>query len=327
VEIFIDADNSKSDTYGENDYQYHFAWDRSASSMGEARFNKTRGVQHAFARTDTGYRLEVKLPWSTLGIDPQVGSRIGLDIHVNDDDDGGDRDTKLMWTTKHDIAWQHPKALGTGELTGLIAWWKFDEKDGRTATDSSGNGHNATVQGNPDWQPTGGKVGGAIALGGDGDFLDIADESAFDFTGGLTIATWIKLTAFDRPWQALITKGDGTWRLQRNGETSMLEFACTGLKIPGGNQYGSLFGTREISPGEWRHVAGVYDGKRMALYVDGVLDASQEAWGSINVNDMPVQIGANTERQDRFWNGLIDDMRIYNYGLPEARVQELAQGR
>ncbi|HQG47828.1 MAG TPA: LamG domain-containing protein, partial [Sedimentisphaerales bacterium] len=106
-----------------------------------------------------------------------------------------------------------------------------------------------------------------------------------------------------------------------------LEFACTGLQIPNGNQYGSLFGSRPISRNEWRHVAAAFDGKRMSLYVDGTLDASQEAWGTINVNDAPVQIGANAERPDRFWNGLIDDLRIYNYGLPEAQIKELATGR
>lgn len=327
VEVFIDADNSKSQTYGPGDYQYYFAWDSSAPSMGETKHNKTDGVKYAFDRTEGGYRLEIKLPWSTLGTEPKPGAKIGFDVHINDDDDGGDRDTKLMWTTQNDIAWQHPVMLGTGELAGLIAWWKFDEKEGRTATDSSGNGRHTTVQGDPSWQPTGGKLGGAIALGGDGDFLTVEDESAFDFTGGVTITTWIKVTSFDRPWQALVTKGDGAWRLQRNNEAETLEFACTGLQIPNGNQYGSLFGSRPISRNEWRHVAAAFDGKRMSLYVDGTLDASQEAWGTINVNDAPVQIGANAERPDRFWNGLIDDLRIYNYGLPEAQIKELATGR
>ncbi|MGE5296641.1 MAG: sugar-binding protein, partial [Solirubrobacterales bacterium] len=322
VEVFIDADNCKAETYGDNDYQYNFAWDSSAPSMGETKHNKTEGVQYAFDRTDAGYRLEAKLPWSTLGTEPKPGTRIGLDVHVDDDDDGGDRDTKLMWNTKYDVAWQSPRALGTGELAGLIAWWKFDEKDGRIAADSSGNGRDATVQGDPSWQP--GKIGGAIALGGDGDYLDVADESAFDFAGGVTVAAWIKVSAFDKPWQAIVGKGDGTWRLQRNNETNTLEFACTGLKVPTDNQYGSLFGSREIGLNEWHHVAGVFDGKQMALYVDGTLDASQEAWGSINVNDAAVQIGANSEQANRFWNGLIDDLRIYNYGLSETQVKELS---
>ena len=51
----------------------------------------------------------------------------------------------------------------------------------------------------------------------------------------------------------------------------MLEFACTGVRVPSSSPYGSLFGTRSISLGEWHHVAGAYDGKKMYLYVDGTL--------------------------------------------------------
>ncbi|RPJ27439.1 MAG: hypothetical protein EHM35_14215, partial [Planctomycetaceae bacterium] len=331
VEVFIDADNSKSTTYEDNDYQYHFSWEGSrftaASSQGESRHNKMEHVLTGTTPTDKGYRFLIKFAWSTLGVTPRAGVKVGFDVHVNDDDDGGDRDTKLMWHTENDIAWQQPNALGTIELAGLVAWWKLDESEGRTAADASGNGNEATVQGNPDWQPAGGKLGGAIDLGGDGDFLDAANESAFDFTSGVTIAAWIKADALDKPWQAIVTKGDNAWRIQRNNETDMLEFACTGVRVPSGSPYGSLFGTRSISLREWHHIAGAYDGKKMYVYVDGTLDTSQEASGPINENDALVQIGANTQMQDRFWNGLIDDLRIYNFGLPEAQVRQLYEGK
>jgi tetratricopeptide (TPR) repeat protein len=331
VEVFIDADNSKSDTYGDNDYQYHFTWEgsqfTSAHSMGETHHNRTQGVVVAATATGKGYRFEIKFPWSTLGITPRAGTKIGFDVHVNDDDDGGDRDTKLMWHTDHDIAWQQPKALGTIELAGLVGWWKLDEADGTKAADSSGNGHNATVQGNPKWQPAGGKIGGALAFDGDGDYLEVADESAFDFAGGVTVAAWIKLNAFDKPWQALVTKGEGAWRIQRNNETSMLEFACTGVRVPDNSPYGSLYGTKAIAPGEWHHVAGVYDGAKMYLYVDGIPDASQEAKGPIGVDDDPVLIGENSQQRNRCWNGLIDDIRVYNYGLTEAQIRQIYEGK
>jgi len=323
VEVFIDADNSKSNVYGENDYQYHFDWDGSSPAVGETHHNKTAGVQYAFARTDDGYRLEAKLPWSTLGTTPAAGVKIGLDVQVNDDDDGGDRDTKRMWYAERDITWQNPQAFGTAELAGLVGWWKLDETEGTAAADSSGNGHHATVQGNPKWQPTVGRIGGAIALDGDGDCLEVADEPAFDFTAGVTVAAWIKVQTLDKPWQALVTKGEWAWRIQRNAETSTLEFACSGVRVPDNSQYGSLYGNREITRGEWHHIAGVYDGKRMYVYVDGALDTSQDASGPISVDDDPVLIGENAAQRGRFWNGMIDDVRVYNYGLAEAQVQQL----
>ena len=248
----------------------------------------------------------------------------GLDVQVNDDDGGGDRDSKLTWNAKTDNAWENPRVFGMAQIPGLIGWWKLDEKDGRTAADSSGSGHDATVQGNPDWKPSAGKVGGAIALGGDGDFLDVADEASFDCAGSLTLAAWIKAEKLDRAWQAIITKGDSTYRLQRNNETNTFEFACSGLKVANDNEYGSLFGSKEIALGQWQHVAGVYDGRKMYIYVNGVLDTSQDASGSINTNDVRLQIGSNTEVEDRFWSGLIDEVRIYNYALSQAEVAALA---
>ncbi|MCH5373657.1 MAG: hypothetical protein JJ992_06745, partial [Planctomycetes bacterium] len=324
VEIFIDADHSRSGDYDDNDYQYFFVWDATSPTMGKGGQEQTDETQYKFARTDNGYRLEVSFPWSMLQAKPSPGRSIGFDVQVNDDDGGGERDSKLAWNAMEDDAYLNPRSFGVAQPLGLVAWYKLDESGGRTAADSSGNGHDATVQGDPTWKPAGGKIGGAIALDGDGDFIDIRGESDFDFMGGVTVAAWINANQLDRPWQAIVTKGDNTWRIQRNNEESTLEFACTGLDIPGGNDYGSLYGNKAISLGEWHHIAGVYDGKRMAVYVDGALDASQEASGTINTNDTPVQIGANTDMQDRFWNGLIDDVHLYNYGVSAAEIATLA---
>jgi hypothetical protein len=65
----------------------------------------------------------------------------------------------------------------------------------------------------------------------------------------------------------------------------------------------------------------------MYLYVDGTLDTSQEAKGPISLNDDPVLIGENAQKRDRFFNGLIDDVRLYNFGLPEAQVRQLYEGK
>jgi beta-galactosidase len=105
----------------------------------------------------------------------------------------------------------------------------------------------------------------------------------------------------------------------------MLEFACSGVRVPSEHPYGPLYGTRAITLGRWHHVAGTYDGKRMALYIDGTLDTAQQASGPIGVDDDPVLIGENAAESQRFWSGLIDDVRVYNYGLSAQEVAELAR--
>jgi hypothetical protein len=324
VEVFIDADNSKSGSYGDNDYQFHFGWAEANPSMGESQHNQTEGVEFSTVKTDMGYRMEIKFPWATLGVEPSAGKKIGLDVHVNDDDDGGDRDSKLTWRGKEDNAWQNPGVLGTAELAGLVGWWKLDETSGRDVTDSSGQGNIGKIlSGQPRWQTSGGKINGALLLDGKGDYVHIGNESNFDFTGEVTVAAWIKVNRFDREWQAIVTKGDSAWRIQRNQDTAAIEFACSGLQVPDGNPYGGMYGNKAVNDGKWHHVAGLYDGEKMYIYIDGVVDVSQPASGAIATNDHPVFIGENVEVPERFWNGLIDDVRVYNYALSEGQVTAL----
>jgi hypothetical protein len=324
VEVFIDADNSKSNEYGENDAQYHFDWDRTNPTMDRFQRGRLSGIEFAMVTTGNGYRTEIKFPWSTLGTEPSAGTKIGLDVHVNDDDDGGDRDTKLTWRGKQDNAWQTPSAFGIGELAGLVGWWKLDETGGRDVADASGNANVGKIlNGRPRWQPSGGKIGGALRFVGNGDWVHVANESKFDCVAEVTVAAWIKVNRFDKEYQAIVTKGDSAWRIQRNQNTDTLEFACSGLAIPGGDQWGGLYGNRSVNDGKWHHVAGVYDGQRMYLYVDGVVDSSQPASGGINTNDEPVYIGENSEMTGRFWNGLIDDVRVYNDALGPAEIKAL----
>ncbi len=202
----------------------------------------------------------------------------------------------------------------------LLGWWKLDESSGSTAADTSGNGHSGVVTGTAQWQPSGGRIGGAL-LPADG-AVRIVEEAPFDITDEITISTWTRIDALNRWWQALVTKGDTAWRLHRSGDARSLEFACSGLQSPDGAS-ASAQGSRIVDDSRWHHIVATYDGNRIALYVDGDLDASRPAWGRIRTNDSPVVIGDNAEQPKRCWNGWIDDTRIYSYALSEDEIVEL----
>jgi hypothetical protein len=232
--------------------------------------------------------------------------------------------TTYYWRV--DEVWQDGKVI-KGDLwsftTGsLIALWKLDEPGGDVARDSAGD-NNGTLVGDPQWQPEAGRIDGALLLDGDGDYVKIVEESDFDMTEQITVSAWIKVGRFDREWQTIIAKGDSAWRLQRDQNEAHLEFACSGLKIPSGTPWGDLHGKRSVDDGQWHHVAGIYDGSKMYIIVDGDMDSSQPASGRINMNNQPVCIGENLERPERFWNGLIDDVRVYNYALTKEEVGAL----
>jgi len=207
-------------------------------------------------------------------------------------------------------------SFSTGKLVG---WWKFDETEGRRAVDSSGNGNDGTLKGDPQWQP--GRVDGALLFDGDGDYVAIGNESNFDITGSITVAAWIKVNAFDKDWQAIVTKGEDAWRLHRNKDTNTIKFNCNGLQ--GLSPWPGVTGSVDVNDGQWHHVAGVYDGPKLYLYVNGELDNSEQASGSIATNNSGVCIGENVGIMERYWNGLIDDVRIYSYALSEAEIKVL----
>jgi len=204
-------------------------------------------------------------------------------------------------------------------VDGLIAHWKLDEASGATAADVTGNGHNGTLVGDPAWQPMGGRVRGALEFDGAGDYVSVADEGGFDITSSITVSAWIKVSAFTRSWQAIVTKGDSSWRLHRSGNTNRINFACSGL-----SGAWNVTGSTNVNDGQWHHVAGVYDGTRLYVYVDGAEDASASAWESISTNNYEVRIGENAQATGRQWNGLIDDVRIYGRSLLPAEVQAVA---
>jgi hypothetical protein len=203
---------------------------------------------------------------------------------------------------------------------GLVGFWKLNEGSASTAADSSGNNLHGTIAGDPAWVT--GPADYALKFDGD-DYVDLGNDSSLNITAQITVAAWIKVDTFDREWQAIITKGDNSWRLQRNGTNSSIEFACTGAFVPNA-LVGSLFGTVSVNDGKWHHVAGTYDGSRICLYVDGKLDISSEADGSVNVNDQNLLIGANAEKPDRNFKGSIYDVRIYSYALSAEDVREIA---
>jgi hypothetical protein len=319
VEVYIDATNSKAASYGTTDFQYIFAWDKTLPKIYETKHQRIEGVQYAMVTTDTGYRLEVKFPWSTFGTKPHVGAKIGLDVHIGDNDTGGKRDRKLTWHDTKEKAWENPQFFGNAELGGLLGWWKLDEKEGTTAADSSGSGNDGTLVGNPQWRPQGGKISGALEFSGKGDYVKIANESVFNITSQITVAAWVNITSVPQEWTGIVTKGDTTWRLSTDFANNVFHFGVA--------REDYLNGRTAVGSGQWHHVACVYDGQKMSIYVDGKLDVSRPRSGPIATNNFPVCIGENIELTGHCWNGLIDDVRIYTYALSENEIAALAAGK
>lgn len=200
-------------------------------------------------------------------------------------------------------------------VTGLLF---VDDGIRWLVTDSSTFGNSGVISGDCGW--VNGIVNGAINFDGNGDFIGLGNPAQLNITDKITVAAWIKVNAFDKTYQAIVTKGDSSWRLQRYANTNHIEFTC------GGVFGGSIHGDINVNNGLWHHIAGVYDGSKIYLYIDGVLDSIQFASSDIRVNSLAAYIGENSEQTGRYFNGAIDQVRIYKKGLSQVEIQAIIAG-
>jgi hypothetical protein len=221
---------------------------------------------------------------------------------------------QVMFPTVRDAGSANSMQIAEVELLGVAApvgHWMLDGD----AVDVSGNGNDGTLVGDPQW--VAGMVDGAIELDGVDDFVDCGNSELLDITGDITVACWIKVDLFDKNWQAIVTHGDNSWRVHRSSGSDNVAWGTSGLSPT------DLTGTTNVNDAEWHHVAGVYNGAQKLLYIDGALDASADSTGNINSSTFNVNIGENNQATGRFFDGLIDDVRIYNKALPALQIRDI----
>jgi len=205
----------------------------------------------------------------------------------------------------------------TGKLVG---WWKFDETEGSNASDSSSSDNVGKLSGNPQWRPSAGKVGGALEFDGVDDFVDCGNDASLDITEQITLAAWVKTNdAGDSQFNPYVTKGDRTYGLKQHSQNT-LEFV-----IYDGTWRVTHYPVDGSFNGVWHHLAGTYDGGKLKLYIDGTLEVTTAHAGSIASSAANLNIATNSEESGRFYNGAIDDVRIYNYALSEKEIEMLCR--
>ena len=201
---------------------------------------------------------------------------------------------------------------------GLVAHWALDDPSD-VGRDDSGNGNDGTATGTA-WTPAG-KIDGALEFDGLDDYVDCGNSASLNITHEITVAAWVNIDAVPADWTTVIAKGDSAWRLSTYESETRFHFAVTGPP-----DYFAVNGATQLGLNEWHHICGTYDGTEIRLYVDGQLDAQVAYTGGITANAYPVYIGDNSETAGRFWDGLLDDIRIYDCALSQSEIQDLMPG-
>ncbi len=185
----------------------------------------------------------------------------------------------------------------------LVAHWKLDEAEGAIASDSAGD-NDGTLVGAPLWQPTGGKLAGALQFDGAPRFVKtdfVCDPSA----GPFSVFAWVKEGAAG---QAIVSQAGGAnWLMAAAPDGALM----TELKGTG-RTAGSLVSAANITDGAWHRVGLVWDGANRILYIDDV-ETARDTQTSLAGSTGGLLIGAGSALSaGTFFSGLVDDVRIYD---------------
>jgi hypothetical protein len=204
----------------------------------------------------------------------------------------------------------------TSPPTGLVAAYGFDEGSGASVADASGNGNGGSIS-DATWT-TGGRFGSALSFDGASDMVTIADSPSLDLTTGMTLEVWVNPRSLpNAAWRSILLK-------ERGSHLSYALYANSSTNTPSGHVYiggdRSARGTSQIGLGTWTQLAVTFDGAIVRLYVNGVQAGSRSITGSIATSTGALRLGGNTVWGEWF-DGLIDEVRIYNRALSAAEIQ------
>jgi hypothetical protein len=114
LEVYIDGNDNKGATYDTYDRQIVKAYNSSSIWINTGN---SSGILHATAPISGGYSVELAIPWSNFNVTPASNLQIGFDVGNNDDDNGADRESQLIWSGTANN-WTNTSVFGTLRLTG-----------------------------------------------------------------------------------------------------------------------------------------------------------------------------------------------------------------
>jgi hypothetical protein len=211
---------------------------------------------------------------------------------------------------------------GAVSTDGLIRYYPFDANEGGSLIDASG--HGLTGHANGAMYTTHGYRGGAFAFTNHS-YVDLGHVSEVNGKSALTWGAWIMPGGGGQG--GIMGKSQPTNGVfQMTIETSGRHLSAS---VHAGNGEGrSVERNGLLATGKWQHVMATYDGTTMRLYHDGLLVAS-DAWTNsqpTRTNSLHAAVGQVSTISGPFFEGLIDEVRIYQRVLSDQEIYTLYRG-
>jgi hypothetical protein len=207
---------------------------------------------------------------------------------------------------------------------GLAAWWAF-EGDFK---DSAGTNH-GTAKGDAKIV-TDAQHGQVLQLDGIGDYVEAPNSPSLNLTGDkVSMAAWANFDSVATVQMIVCKVFSNTTHVSPYFSYGLHTLANGQPRVwisrtGGASNAAGTAGT--FKAGTWHHVAGVYDGARLRLYVDGNLVGSANATGNLAGYDTVLRMGTNGSLTEST-AGKLDDVRVYNRALSDGEIRYLVGDR
>jgi hypothetical protein len=237
-----------------------------------------------------------------------------------------------------------------GFVAEPVRYWTFNEGQGNVTSEGV-TGQTSNIAGHKSlWKV--GVSGTALQFDGYSSEVSLPSAQAPKITNALTLEGWVAIGAYPWNWTPIVQQCEDVpvksraSRRRNNQEASQEEkgyflgisgLGQIGLKLCVGDRWEELVSDRILERHRWYHVAGTYDGSsgRMRLYIDGkpIIDKALSP-ASIGVSQKNIRIGrgkpmrpirpvrANTFVDTYAFDGLIDEVRIYDKALTDSQVRQ-----
>ncbi len=163
-------------------------------------------------------------------------------------------------------------------------------------------------------------VGTALNFDGTNDYVNCGNASSLNIPGSITIEAWINADTWNANyWEGTIVSKETTnffGYTLRCGNNGILSFV-----VGAGGAWHEIHSAPVMSTGRWNYVVGVYDGATMSVYVNGVVEGLQSLSGAIGISTQSLLIGNSPGYPTRFFDGKIDEVRLFNVARTEAQIQ------
>ncbi len=213
---------------------------------------------------------------------------------------------------------------------GLVAYWKMDEIVTPTF-DHSGYGNHCTWVNSPttsNQTPDVDYVNPASLEfdQADTDHLDCGSDESLNLTEAITVTAWVNPGTPLNAETIIVTRANST------GSTTDWRFMAQGYTA-GGGEWGFRVSplvtesnaNTALSSGTWYHLAVTYDRQTVRLYLNGVPDGTSSKTAALGATQ-PIKIGRGIGGAQEHYDGLIDEVRIYNRVLSATEITRLAAG-